>query len=97
MKCETCGQNAFSDSELQVSEDWLRSVGFHERAIDLPRCDYTCAATLVIDGEYWVRLEDTACSDESDAIYLPRQYKTRGDVRRLCRALGITLKEASDG
>jgi len=79
-----------ADDEEPISEEWLHSVGFeddragtptagalHIRHAPLPKMDS--------DEEYPAH----ACV-RSFPIPVP---KTRGDVRRLCRALGIALKE----
>lgn len=75
-----------ADDELAVDEAWLRSVGFSDTKwdgeVELGRLYAHCGTTIALSlcGEY---------SDESVAL----PCKTRGDVRRLCKALGIELKE----
>ena len=77
-----------ADDDEPVTEEWLRSVGF---------CDTEYMSSLE-NGPLEYVLEEE--------VYFPENWilnggdppesmsiKTRGDVRRLCRALGIQLNE----
>ena len=77
-----------------VTEDWLRSVGFQDSAAGeslLLRCKdsplghlrHTAMAFNLITGNWTAN--GLGC----------KECKTRGDVRRLAAALGITLREGA--
>lgn len=78
-----------------IDETWLREAGFTFPA-KLPGCEQHCYAPLT-SGSPTSRLhiglrKDGVAFAYVSAVDLPH-IKTRGDVRRLCRALGIELKE----
>ena len=76
-----------------IDAEWLRSVGFEENWTH--RWDFRPWGPIGrclswIDPEWspvW------AGEVVYDGERMPHPIKTRGDVRRLCAALGITLKE----
>jgi hypothetical protein len=92
-----------ADDDLPVTENWLRSVGFRDYLIADKHCSsflslwveprlHNCAFLAVHwardanpQGHYW--------SANDFTLYRPAHPKTRGDVRRLCAALGHPLKE----
>lgn len=76
-----------------IDAEWLKAVGFVVS-------DFKCW-NLEPWGPLGNRLSwiDPAWSDvwHGEVVYggqrMPKPLKTRGDVRRLCRAMGITLRE----
>lgn len=81
-----------ADDGESVSREWLVSVGFKPED-----GDPSSTAWLVIDnGVHEITQGDTSwmlCEKlDTDIVTLP-DVKTRGCVRRLCAALGITIKE----
>ena len=86
--------HASTDDEEPVSEEWLRSVGF---ADDYHASVLYCHAT----NDFRLRYTKVVCHQQ-DWTWSANGLgcanpKTRGDVRRLCKALGITLKEPANG
>lgn len=81
------------DDEQPVDEAWLRSVGF-DGNLD-PDMKMTIRPPLF--GRAFHYLRHTQVSFIHGQWFANgmgcEQCKTRGDVRRLCRALGIELKE----
>ncbi len=83
---ELCLSEHAADDWEPVTEDWLRSVGFkreswHPFQLDCEsEIDIQCGHDGLVLGHR---------SDEWDV----KRDPTRGDVRRLCAALGVTLKE----
>lgn len=81
-----------TDDDVPVDEEWLRSVGFVKHEALWQWAAGTDGLLRVLywpeyhHGEWWIESPDNRMSEIPDA-------KTRGDVRRLCRALGIELKE----
>ena len=93
-----------ADSDEPITEAWLRACGFKDYAepskycssylsLWLERKEHNAAILAVHwalpsnrDGHYW--------SANSFSLYKAAYPKTRGDVRRLCAALGVTLKES---
>jgi hypothetical protein len=85
------------DDDEPVTEEWLLSVGFSKKN--------SAWASIGFDDEIYERYlgieEDFSLAlGEHDflglnAIYVPfpGAAKTRGDVRRLCKALGVPLKQ----
>lgn len=77
-----------ADDDEPVTEEWLRGIGFENSAgrLLLGKIQFT-----FFEGwnAWW------SFSDGRGATRLIDDVKTRGSVRRLCRALGITLKENS--
>ena len=78
---------------LAVDEAWLRSVGFKDRHAH----SYRNEKSLVIgDLEIWaLATNGPKCWDWGAhwGTTLLREVATRGDVRRLCAALGVKLEE----
>ena len=79
---------------LPVDEEWLRSVGFGQPEGNtnwqLPADAGPHEQSLMLVNEHWqwiAYFDD----DRWHWVELPVQ-KSRGDVRRLCEALGIELK-----
>ena len=85
-----------ADDEAPIDEAWLRSVGFYESAeyggdreiwlIDIADStdDSICCNLYTTRIELWI-----------GSRYITIPGKTRGDVRRICAELGITLKQDS--
>jgi hypothetical protein len=80
-----------ADDNEPVTRDWLIALGFH-----------SVFRTLRLDVNGRTRIE-MWCDDNGKAgcicvndCKISNDKATRGDVRRLCRALGISLKEQSD-
>ena len=86
-----------ADDATKLDEAWLRSVGFdvdaHQAEMQLPEFwhpdwpdDRTRTSLIVhFDGTVFVS------QGQDEAIQWPVPLKTRGDLRRLCTALGIPL------
>lgn len=92
---------AEGDDEILVSEEWLRAVGVlmadDDDSLGMPFSPgrgAECAFGVVRYVECWQAILSEG--DTPDQIYLG-DVKTRGDVRRLCTALGVPLKEVRDG
>lgn len=90
--CEHCGSIHRDDDQIAVTEEWLRSVSAadgHGCWIWPDKDGDQCYPLLLLE-----RLSDcwsaTICGDD-----WPNDIRTRGDVRRLCAALGIELQEAN--
>ncbi len=82
-----------ADDGEAVTEDWLRSLATKTlmcgKEIDYHRFKFENGfSRLNIYPDCSVSIERN-----DDEIPLPLQLNTRGDVRLLCRALGIPLKE----
>ena len=80
-----------ADDDLPVTEEWLLSVGFESHAGCLARRIERGSLPWIEvifddDGGYMLMIGSEAVWDG-----LPQP---RGDVRRLCRALGIQLKDS---
>lgn len=75
------------DDAEPVTEDWLRAAGFHPSAEYrvAVRLDFLCFAPPTSDGRWEPLIKDGARFRRLPAC------QTRGDVRRLCRALGVEL------
>jgi hypothetical protein len=87
-----------ADSDLPVTEEWLRSVGF-ETAVN-PLWIWARSAEICLARDNtgsWV----VTRADDDDAFFVSEveipAFKTRGDVRRLCVALGIPLPDQPKG
>lgn len=84
------------DDHLPVDEAWLRSVGghqmfTHDAALYLTKqIGYDCHETGIGTMNYVGWFAANSWQDESVDL---GEIKTRGDVRKLCAALGITLSE----
>lgn len=74
------------DDYLEVTEEWLRSVGFEDDRAGCPTI-----SALHINPQAQPERPAYACV-RSFPIPVP---SARGDVRRLCSALGIELKEGA--
>ncbi len=84
-----------ADEDEPVTDEWLESVGFTN---DIDGCGRVWES-----GEGLVSLYVmiglnclVECASKDEAVFVP-ETETRGDVRRLCSALGINLKEAKGG
>ena len=82
-----------------VDEEWLRAVGFEQEHVAHLKIKDDDGVELRI-GTYdfrWWLVDDTeteeGCADV--VIMAHNQLRTRGEVRRLCAALGIEIKEAT--
>lgn len=81
------------DDDEPFTEEWLESVGFRYSANDcwlqIGNDDEDCVVEFLLD--------DAAATGICHCMILEsdcgHHIKTRGDVRRLCAALGIELKE----
>lgn len=84
-----------ADDDEAVTEEWLESVGFKHRVLR-SEFGYECMSIyLKIDNDdQW--FFGTDYGHEFDAEVMLKTPATRGDLRRLCKALGIELKEAAD-
>ena len=81
-----------ADDAEPVTEDWLLSIGFTRNKIDqviliLESKDLGRAMTYITISPCELCIE----SDDGGSIWLGE--RTRGDVRTLCRALGVEMKE----
>jgi hypothetical protein len=79
--------------ETPIDEAWLRSVGFERDGREL--ClffKYDCcrASEIVVHSDYGWKVGGGSVNHQS-LMTLHNIPKTRGDVRRLCSALGIEL------
>ena len=78
-----------ADSDVAITEDWLRRVGFAEVESDLgPRYSNHFEIVVPLKGAFniWTSYDEWLISG-FDSF----PFKTRGDLRLLCRALGIAL------
>jgi hypothetical protein len=78
-----------------VTHQWLRCVGFTRGMQTASTCVLSLWSernhiSIEIDDDGYVRV---AIGDSDVSEYLPAGFsmQTRGDVRRLCKALGISL------
>ncbi len=88
--CEAWQADHPADDGEPTDANWLMAVGFSER-VD-PIIEYFA---IPADGQELHLCGGRAyldCKDAGDWA-LPGHYRTRGHVRRLCAALGITLTE----
>lgn len=86
------------DDGEPVDEGWLRSVGFdycsHWGALDIG--DWHKSTAIGWDAGKWsLRACGHGFGANADYNYNLPPQPTRGHVRRLCAALGITLTEAT--
>lgn len=80
-----------ADDDEPITAEWLESVGFvyHDLGSDSPYEWYQHPSRLILwdfNEEYWI-------CNQLDQGSVRMDFKTRGQVRLLCRALGIELKE----
>lgn len=85
-----------ADDAEPVTEEWLRSVGFHDSRYQGKRFSLQLGDVRVCppiaDLGLWVGIMEDDGDFYSGAKAIPQSHiRTRGDVRRLCAALGITL------
>ncbi len=78
-----------ADDELEITDDWLRSVGFvdideHGSGMLLQVTDEGPEVSIGYRGQWLVG---------GDELSEAAQPKTRGQLRLLSKALGITLNE----
>jgi hypothetical protein len=92
-----------ADDEEPVKEEWLRDSGFIREDSD-PECERETNWLWFGGGESLGVCWGTELhawmvwhGDDSGPRIMPSALwpKTRGDVRRLCKSLGIELKEGS--
>ena len=94
--CPQCGSTTNDDDTLEITAEWLRAVGFSQdgRSFVMAPDGGDCRCLLsafVNDPKTWLF---TGNSDIDLAVSIERSYATtRGDVRLLCRVLGVELKE----
>lgn len=69
------------DDDEPVTVEWYREAGFHNSFVD--QSSIVLQGTVIVDVE---SLDATVCNGKPN-------LKTRGDVRKLCPALSIELKE----
>jgi len=84
-----------ADSETPIDEEWLRSVGFTGDDYDMPmpsHAGYPGDLSMMTSGWAFITQYEKFDGEDDDSCVQVR-CKTRGDVRRLCAALGIELKE----
>ena len=78
-----------ADDDELVTDEWLRSVGFKEEENELRSLSIGHDSIVCWDAyddalpTFWVRAWEL------------QHIQTRGQVRNLCKALGINLKEGS--
>ncbi len=86
-----------ADDGEAITEDWLRSVGFSESNMNgqsmLISCDCGDPVEMWIEEDGLVSLVQSNVNDH--VCLTGKKYATRGQLRRLCLALGIQLKEPS--
>lgn len=86
-----------NDAEA-ITEDWLRSMGFEISIVGKEG-----PVGFVYRKVWQAEIGDPCFTiDEDGDVYLPfndlpKPVKTRGDVRQICEALGIELKEPNEG
>lgn len=68
-----------ADDDEPIDWDWLRKIGFQDMETGLESPNHV----LIVNA--W-GMDFTVCNGKP-------KIKTRGDVRKLCKALGITLGE----
>lgn len=78
-----------SDDDEPVTEEWLREIGF--------TYDDEWGATYIYGYKTFPLWYEDLCGEWGWGEAELPSPKTRGDVRRLCRALGIELKEHHHG
>lgn len=82
-----------ADDDEPVTEEWMSEIGFKDGRLK-NELGYDCMSTYLRIDDIGQWYYGTDYGMELDAeVMLPSDRKTRGDVRRLCRALGITLTE----
>ena len=79
-----------ADSDLPVTEEWLRSVGFRTDRVLPQQCVTIDSADSECDSDitYWIFPDNEEPLLHAEGNVRPA---TRGAVRLLCRALGIPL------
>lgn len=94
-----CGEHPADENE-PVTEEWLRSVGFKHGP---ENCEIAPGYEFVIqpphccnDLALWHGYGDVFIRGGRHVFFsIARNVNTRGRVRRLCAALGISLKEGA--
>ena len=93
-----------ADDEEPTEKDWLAMAGFTVQffpstgycadiAIE-ERTGWWCFLRIVVPSMECQLMQATPESTQSEGVVLPKSSaQTRGDVRRLCRALGVNLEE----
>lgn len=79
-----------ADGGEPITEEWLQSVGFEPRKGSKFHFVYDAAPYMTIMWDY---REDELMIGHAQTWKRLGDNRTRGDVRRLCRALGIELKD----
>ena len=91
-KCKECGREIRDDDSALITEEWLRSVGFKCRAVGHGDCfDPPNEIRWNLELDQFGALPCARYGD--DPLPFRNHCKTRGDVRLLCRALHVPLKE----
>lgn len=80
---------------LPADEAWLRSIGFTEWDYDLGI--FHDGHVLQICEDFSCIIYQNAASEDEHSASLPGRYPTRGQLLDLLAAMGIKVKEASDG
>lgn len=86
-----------SDDNESWDDDWLNSVGFGGDSLDgwsinLPHSGNADIVTLWIDTDFGATLTQGREGHVDHITLNSRAYFTKGDVRLLCKALGIELQ-----
>lgn len=94
-----------ADDGEPITKEWLKSLGFSDSGYsfiitgekdygeDVARFRLACNGDDWTDGNCSWEFHLRSIELEEQGGMLPCEPKTRGDLRRLCRALGVTLKE----
>lgn len=80
-----------------ITAEWLERCGGRNGVfwIDERGEDEVTVLHVKNSGEHWsvVLRQKFGFMKEPESVHLPGNYATRGDLRKLCIGLGITLKE----
>ena len=85
-----------ADDAIAVDEAWLRSVGFSEvvtRWSDVWLGLESGGGILEVLSDGSIGYVQNPRTDDEVYVCIPGKQSTRGHVRRLCKALGVTLSE----
>lgn len=97
-----------ADDGEPITKEWLKSLGFSDSGYsfiitgekdygeDVARFRLACNGDDWTDGNCSWEFHLRSIELEEQGGMLPCEPKTRGDLRRLCRALGIELKEGGE-
>lgn len=84
-----------ADDGVEIDEAWLRSVGFAENDmhnLTLPHDEGQWIAIQAVNS-FWDAIEIWVPPNSGALLVYRESGLERGDIRRLCAALGIELKE----